>query len=162
MLLLSQFLTGLLGLHWITVATKGGLIEFLIFIGFISGMVATLPSTVIPFISPDPSTLGTRIGVIYACAGFGVLIGNPVALAATGDTSTREGFLGAQLWMGICALIATAFFILPTREAHKNWMAAMRGSDGYEVDVIVVKTPGLWRDLKTLVGWTKWSKRRVK
>ncbi len=120
MLLLSQTLIGVLGLHWITIASIGGFVEFLIYTGFISGAVATLPSNVIPYLCPNPDTLGTRIGMIYAAAGFGTLIGNPVAFALTGDTSTRDGFLGAQLWMGVCALIGAAFFILPAMSAKRN------------------------------------------
>lgn len=125
MLLAAQILVGLLGLHWITVATLGGFIEFLVFIGITSGMVATLPATVIPFISPDADNLGTRIGLIYGAAGLGALIGNPVALAATGDVSTREGFVGAQIWQGVCALIGAALFVLPSRHAKRNRNAMM-------------------------------------
>ena len=125
MLLIAQALVGVLGLHWITVATVGGFVEFIIFVGFISGMVATLPATVIPYICPAPETLGTRIGMIYGAAGFGVLIGNPVALAATGDMSRRERFLGAQLWMGLCALVGAALFILPSKSAKKNRKAIL-------------------------------------
>ena len=128
MLLVAQALVGLLGLHWVTIATLGGFVEFLIFIGFISGMVATLPAATIPYICPSADTLGTRIGMIYAAAGLGALIGNPVALATVGDSKTRGDFLGAQLWMGICALIGAAFFIIPARSAQKNRKALLGGS----------------------------------
>lgn len=158
MLLLAQILMGVLGLHWITIATHGGFIEFLIFIGFISGMVATLPPTVIPYICPKPETLGTRIGVIYASAGIGVLIGNPVALAITGDTSKREGFLGAQLWMGICSLIAAAFFVLPAKEGDRNWRAAVKN----EVENEKGRPPQPWEDLLSLVGWERWSWKQLR
>lgn len=120
MLLLAQTLIGVLGLHWITITSIGGFVEFLIYTGFISGAVATLPANVLPYLCPNPETLGTRIGMAYAAAGFGTLIGNPVALALTGDTSTGDGFLGAQLWMGICALIGATFFILPAMSAKRN------------------------------------------
>ena len=125
MLLVAQALIGVLGLHWITVSTLGGFVELLIYTGFISGMVATLPATVMPYISPEPETLGTRIGMIYAAAGLGVLIGNPIALVLTGDTSNRSGFLGAQLWMGLCALVGAAFFVVAGNAAKKNWGAAL-------------------------------------
>lgn len=125
MLLTAQALIGILGLHWITVATLGGFIEFVIFVGFISGMVATLPAATIPYICPSPDTLGTRIGMIYASAGLGTLIGNPVALAASGDGATRQDFLGAQLWMGVCALVGAALFIIPARSAKRNRKAIL-------------------------------------
>ena len=151
MLLLAQALIGVLGLHWITVATLGGFVEFLIFTGFISGAVATLPSNVIPYICPKAETLGTRIGMIYAVAGLGVLIGNPIALATTGDTSTREGFLGAQLWMGICALIGAAFFVLPAKSAKQNRAVAF----GIEWE----GTPSPWMDL-TMSVWRRLDRRK--
>ena len=79
MLLFAQVLIGILALHWITVATlgkastfditecagqseltfstkhhTGGFVEFLVFMGIFSGMLATLPATVIPYICPNP------------------------------------------------------------------------------------------------------------
>ena len=140
----SQAIVGVLGLHWITVATLGGFIEFLIFTGFMSGAVATLASTVIPFICPNSETLGTRIGIIYAVAGIGVLIGNPIALALTGDTSRREGFLGAQLWIGICALIGAAFYIIPVAHAKENRAAAF----GIKRERYIASSP--WQDVLRL------------
>ena len=128
MLLFAQVMVGVLGLHWITVATLGGFVELIIFTGFFSGMVATLPATVIPFICPDPKSLGTRIGMICGVAGVGALIGNPIALAAVSNFGSRQGFLGAQLWMGLCALIGATFFIIPARSAKRNWQAVI-GSD---------------------------------
>lgn len=125
MLLFAQVLIGILGLHWITIATLGGLVEWLIFVGIFSGMVATLPAVTIPFISPNPDTLGTRIGFIYGAAGLGALVGNPIAFAATGNTSVRHGFLGAQLWMGLCGLLGAAWFIVPGRSAKRNRKAML-------------------------------------
>lgn len=124
---------GAFGLHWITVATLGGYVEFLIFIGFITGAVSALGPTTIPFISPNPETLGMRIGVIYAAAGLGTLIGNPIALATAGDATigsdaTRGDFLGAQLWMGICSLVGAAFFVIPAKHAKKNQEAMWSSS----------------------------------
>ena len=149
MLLLSQTLIGVLGLHWITVATLGGFVEFLIFTGFISGAVATLPSDTIPYICPNPETLGTRIGMIYAAAGFGTLIGNPVALALTGNTSTREGFLGAQLWMGICALVSAVFFVIPARVAKRNRAVAFGSKHETKANPWMDLMDAAWRMLKS-------------
>ena len=120
MLLASQALIGILGLHWITINTFGGFVEFLIFVGFLTGAVPTLAANTIPYISPSDDTLGTRIGMIYAAAGLGVLIGNPVALASVGEGASRHDFLGPQLWMGLCALIAAGLFVLPSRSAQRN------------------------------------------
>lgn len=129
LLMLAQILFGLLGFHWIGVSNVGGFVEFLILVGFVSGMIATLPATVIPYVSPNPETLGTRVGMAYAVAGVGVLIGNPVALALTESTSRRSGFLGVQLFMGFFALAGAVAFILPARVAKRNWKAARAAED---------------------------------
>lgn len=120
MLLFAQVAVALLGLTWPAIKNIHGFVAFLVFNGFASGAVATLPATVIPHICPSPTTLGTRIGMIYAAAGVGVLIGNPVALATTGHGGDRKQFLGAQLWMGFCALIGAAFYVLPGITTSKH------------------------------------------
>ena len=122
MLLLAEVLAGVLGLSWIAIDNLGGFIELQIFYGFVSGMVASLPAAVVPYICPSLNVLGTRMGMIYGAAGFGVLIGNPVALAASDVTSGE--FFGAQLWMGLCALIGAGFLTVTTVAAFRQRHAA--------------------------------------
>ena len=126
LLLFAQLLIAVLGLSWISITSLSQFIPWLIFTGFFAGMVATLPPSVIPHVSPDERTLGTRIGMVWAAAGFGVLIGNPVALATvkrshnTNTDMAEKDFLGAQLWMGLCAAVGTAFYVLPAIAARRN------------------------------------------
>jgi len=143
MLLVSEGLIGVMGLHWITIRSLGGFVEFAILTGFISIKVASLPPVVIPYLNPEqPETLGTRIGFIYAAAGLGVLVGNPIALSTVPkDVSDvgPSGFLGAQLFMGLSALIGMMFFIVPGRTAGRNWNRIMKRKDsvddtGREID----------------------------
>ena len=84
------------------------------------------------FVDCPEATIGTRIGMLYGSAGVGALIGNPIALAATGDTSTRHGFLGAQLWMGVCALVGAAFFVVPSRTAKRNRKTVLESARQHE------------------------------
>lgn len=131
MLVVAQALIGVLGLHWITIRSLGGFIEFVIVTGFVSGMVAMLPPLVIPFLNPEnPETLGTRIGMIYAAAGLGALVGSPIALETVpGNISSvrPHDFLGVQLFMGLCALVGAAFFVLPAKVAGANWKRLVGG-----------------------------------
>ena len=129
MLLIAIAVMGVMGLAWIGATTIPGFIAFLVFYGIVSGAVATLPATVIPYICPSPETLGTRIGMVYAAAGVGTLVGNPIALATAGHALRREQFLGAQLWMGLCALAGSAFFIIPARSASRNRATLRAGSE---------------------------------
>ena len=119
MLFVAMILVGVMGFAWVGVTSIPSLIAFSVFYGLVSGTVATLPATVIPHICPSPSTLGTRIGMIYASAGVGTLIGNPVALATTGHALRKHQFLGSQLWMGLCALVGAGFFVVPAITANK-------------------------------------------
>ena len=109
MLFAAEVVAGLLGLSWIAVGNTGGFVEFLIFYGFVSGMMATLPAVVLPYVCPSLAVIGTRMGMVYASAGLGALIGVPVATAAA---TSSGGFLGAQLWMGLCCLVASGAFTI--------------------------------------------------
>ncbi|KAJ9606838.1 hypothetical protein H2200_008848 [Cladophialophora chaetospira] len=158
MYLAGELLTGLLGLHWITVSTSGGLVEFLIFIGFISGMLASLGPIIVPYVCRNNEWLGTYLGVVYAAAGLGVLIGNPVALATVGRGGRREDFLGAQLWMSLCAFVGAALFLIPRQEAKKTRLLVAEDGSG-------VRDSSPWQDLKrvtrTGLNWV-WRRREVR
>ncbi len=142
MLFLAEIATAILGFSWITIATVGGFVEFQIFYGFVSGMVATLPAVVVPYVCPSLAVLGTRMGMIYAAAGVGVLIGNPVALATMGNRGERRDFLGPQLWMGVCAAVGAGFFVITVVRAEKQ----RKG-----VESVKEEKPGPLEDLRTLV-----------
>ena len=103
----GELLAGIIGLCWIAVHDMGGFVTFLILYGFMSGMAATLPSTIVPHISPSLNVIGTRMGMVYGSAGLGALIGAPIATAANDATG---GYLGSQLYMGVCALVASMMF----------------------------------------------------
>ena len=142
MLVLAQIATAILALSWIAIATVGGFVEFLIFYGFVSGMLATLPAVVVPYVCPSLAVLGTRMGMLYASAGLGVLIGNPVALAAMGSSGGRRDFLGAQLWMGICAVLGAGCFIVTAVRAERQRKA---------VESVRRERPSAMEDLRWVV-----------
>ncbi|KAJ9604896.1 hypothetical protein H2200_010285 [Cladophialophora chaetospira] len=120
MCLVASAAPGVLGLSWISIATIGGWVEFELFYGFFSGTIATLPPLVMPYLCPNLAVLGTRLGMIYGCAGLGILMGSPIALALS-DIEHGQ-FLGAQLWMGVLGLIGSAttlVFVLPASRLRK-------------------------------------------
>ena len=128
LLLLAQVVGGVLGLSWLTITSLGGFIEFQIFYGFTSGMLATLPAVVVPYLCPTMAVLGTRMGMIYASAGVGVLLGSPVAFVAA--DVPRGNFKGAQVWMGLCLLVGSGFFVVSARAAQKQRESADLGLGG--------------------------------
>ena len=120
----ASAVASILGFCWIAVHTLGGFVVFLLLFGFTSGMLSTLPAMVVPYVCPSLAVLGTRVGMIYGAAGVGTLVGIPVAMAAvTMDTKgQRDGshFLGAQLWTGLCLVVATALFTIPCAAAFRQ------------------------------------------
>ena len=117
-LLCANLTAGVLGLCWIAVRDLEGYIVWAIIFGFVSGMQATLPAIVLPYICPSLASLGTRLGMVYMAAGLGFLISAPVATVADGPTGVW--FHGAQLWTGMCLMIATVFYTLTAWEAWKG------------------------------------------
>ncbi|KAL9080224.1 MAG: hypothetical protein Q9157_000946 [Trypethelium eluteriae] len=107
LLFTAQLFSGILAFSWIAVHNLGGFVGFLVFYGFASGMLATLPAVVLPYVCPSLAVLGTRMGMVYAAAGVGALISGPVATAASGASNN---FLGAQLWMGPCFIVGAGLF----------------------------------------------------
>ncbi len=127
LLLLASTLAGILGLSWIAIQTIGGWVEFQIFYGFVSGMIATLPAVVVPYLCPSLAVLGTRMGMVYGAAGLGVLIGNPVALAVS--KPEHGDFLGARLWMGLMALAGAACFGVTAVSAYRVRSNSQKAND---------------------------------
>lgn len=113
---------GALALCWIAVHNIGGLVTILFLYGFFSGAVTTLPAFIIPYLSPSLAVIGTRMGIVYGAAGFGALIGAPVALALDAAVKDHDGdeFLGAQCWNGTTILFASCLCIYPLIEARKR------------------------------------------
>lgn len=106
-----------LGFCWLAVSTETGYIFWLLTFGFISGMIVTLPAVVLAFVCSSMAVIGTRLGMLYAAAGIGVLISTPVATALDGRTS---GFLGAQVWISECSLAGLLLYSVTTREAWRG------------------------------------------
>jgi MFS family permease len=140
MLWIAAVSPGVLGLSWITISTMGGWIEFELFYGFFSGMIATLPPLVVPYLCPNLAVIGTRLGMIYGCAGLGILIGNPVALALS-DVE-HGNFLGAQLWMGILALVGavtTLMFVIPASKLRQISKRSQQNGPSFKKDFDTLK-----------------------
>ena len=113
----ALFLDGILGFCWISVHNMGRYVCFLIFYGFFSGMIITLPPIVMPYVCPSLAVLGTRPGMAYAASGLGILIGPLIAVAAVGSSKT---FVGAQLWVGCCIIVAAAIFSVTVVAAYRQ------------------------------------------
>lgn len=92
---------------WATISNLPGIIVFVILYGFFTGSVMALMSPALLVISPDLNVVGSRLGMSSVFAGFGFLVGPPIAGAIR---TSAAGYLGESAFGGAAYL--TAFFVL--------------------------------------------------
>ena len=114
---LSEIVLAILSFCWIGVSSTGGFVSLLVVYGIVSGLPLTLPALVLPHICPNMAVYGTRLGMLYACAGLGYLVSIPIATALNQRTG---GFLGSQLWNGAACTVAAVLFLFVTLTARKR------------------------------------------
>ncbi|KAF4546938.1 Aspyridones efflux protein-like protein 1 [Elsinoe fawcettii] len=105
----STVLMGSLGLAWIPAKSRGSYTAFLVLYGFCSGTLSTLPPIALPPLCPEPSLYSTSLGIVYLCAGFGVLFGTPVAALLNNHSPASFPYLAVQVWTGGFMLLGTLF-----------------------------------------------------
>ncbi len=113
MLLPCAAISSLLAFCWIAISSKAGLIIFCILYGFFSGTFVSLPPTTVVSLSPSLAVVGTRMGMSFAFAGFGLLVGSPVAGAILGSGTNFTGvqaFCGGTVAAASVAVLAARFF----------------------------------------------------
>ncbi|KAK0647956.1 Aspyridones efflux protein apdF [Lasiodiplodia hormozganensis] len=96
--------SALLAFCWIAIDSTAGVIVFAVLYGFFSGTFVSLPPTTVVSLSPNLGVVGTRMGMSFSFAGFGILVGNPVAGAILKD----HGWLGVQVFCGVMVIAAAA------------------------------------------------------
>ena len=102
-------IAALLAFCWIAIRSKAGLVIFCILYGFFSGTFVSLPPTTVVSLSPNLGVVGTRMGMTFPFAGFGLLVGNPVAGAILG---TGTNFVGVQAFCGGTVAAAAALVLI--------------------------------------------------
>lgn len=109
MLIPCAIVSCILGFCWIGIHNTAGLIVFAALYGFFSGTFVSLPPTTVVTLSPDLSMVGTRMGMSFAFAGLGLLVGNPVAGAILG---TGTQFVGVQALCAGTVALSVVFMTL--------------------------------------------------
>ena len=110
-------ITGILALCWIRIHTQNGLIAFAALYGFFSGGFVSLPPPALVTLTPDPRTLGTRMGQAFGTSALALLVGSPISGAIL---KSSGGYLGFQLYSGI-TIFAGAAFLLAARVSKVGW-----------------------------------------
>ncbi|CAN6623026.1 probable transporter Mch2p [Trichomonascus vanleenenianus] len=106
-MILSTMAAGVLAFAWIGIKDSAGVIVFAVLYGFFSGTNVAVTPPCIASMTKDMSLIGTRLGMCFFVAGFGLLIGSPVAGALV--KRMDGGYLGAQLFSGLAIAVATGF-----------------------------------------------------
>lgn len=109
----------LLLFSWMAVGSTGGMVVWTIAWGFLSGVLVTAPaaSTAHPTLSPSLDVIGARLGMSWATASIGVLIGAPIA-GALADVANAD-FVHAQTFAGTVMAGAVILLIVPLVAAHR-------------------------------------------
>ncbi|KAK3620170.1 hypothetical protein LTR56_023564 [Elasticomyces elasticus] len=99
-------------LAWLSVQTVAGITALCIFLGFMSGIVVSVPNVMIPELSPSMSVVGARSGMMWTFVAFAGLIGAPLAglLVNTRTNNYAHGlvFSGVSMCVGsamLCLLV---------------------------------------------------------
>jgi len=91
------FITGILILCLMAVESVASIIVLALLIGFFSGVFIALPPVCFVKLTDDKSRIGTRVGMGFSMAGFGILAGGPVGGAILGVAEPLD-------WNGLWAL----------------------------------------------------------
>ena len=98
---------------WIGIKGKAGLVAFCALYGFLSGTFISLQGSTVISLSTDLSKIGIQLGMGLVIAGFGSLVGEPIAGAILRG---QGGWPGLQAWCAII-LVIFALFCLAARIA---------------------------------------------
>ncbi|KAL8818809.1 MAG: hypothetical protein Q9191_007858 [Dirinaria sp. TL-2023a] len=114
----------ILAFTWLGITNASGLWVFCALYGFFSGGIVSLPPTILPLICPDMRIIGTRMGMCFTFAGFGLLIGNPIAGAIL---NVAEGKFKGAIAFSAATLLAAAILLAGMRvlllRRRKGWKA---------------------------------------
>lgn len=115
MLLPCIVICSILAFFWIPIHNVGGLAAFAVLYGFFSGSIVSLPPSIIPTLSPDLNRVGTRMGMVFAFAGLGLLIGTPIAGALLNVHD--HYYVKAQIFCG--AVVSGSVVLMTLARTHK-------------------------------------------
>ncbi|EJT80244.1 hypothetical protein GGTG_00247 [Gaeumannomyces tritici R3-111a-1] len=101
---ISAVITGISVLCWAAATGPAGMYVFAAVFGLANGAAQGIWPAVLVALTPDPSRVGMRFGMLCAFAGLATLIGPPLA-AAIVDASGGRWYLPAQIWAGSLAVV---------------------------------------------------------
>lgn len=119
----ATFASAILAFGWMGLKDLGGIVSFTILYGITSGATVAGAPVVVMIQSPDPSRVGTRLGMTFIFFGIAILVGTPIAGAIFGDF-TRARWLGGIGYSAAGLILGAAFMCLawvPIRKRKGTW-----------------------------------------
>ena len=120
MLIPCSIIAAALAFIWMGINNTAGLIVFCVLYGFFSGTFVSLPPPTVVTLCPSLAVVGVRMGMNFALAAVGLLIGNPIAGAIVGDGTQTISWNGLKGWNAACVIIA-ALFMIAARVSKAGW-----------------------------------------
>jgi MFS family permease len=112
-------MAGILVLLWLPVNEIGALMTIAILYGFFSGALLGLPPAAVASMTPDLSSFGGRLGVVFVAMSISSLIGSPVTGAIV--QASNGSYDGARIWGGV-TMIVGAIVLLFARMVKAKWV----------------------------------------
>ena len=108
MIIPHAFVAAILVFAWLVIDDAPGLWVFSALYGYFSGAIVSLPPTIVALVTRNMGLIGTRMGMSFTFAGFGLLIGNPIAGAIL---NVQEGkFKGAEVFAAVMLIAGAVTF----------------------------------------------------
>lgn len=100
---------------WLGVTSFPGFITFTVFWGLFSGVLVSFPAAIVthPALSPSIDVAGTRLGMTWAAAAIGILVGTPIAGVLVKDGEGTKGFLPMEGFSAAMMVIGGVLLIVP-------------------------------------------------
>ncbi|KAI1278889.1 MFS general substrate transporter [Xylaria sp. FL0933] len=127
-LLVGATTLSILVFAWISIDSVAGITVWVVFLGFTTGSVITIPNAVASRLS-QPSNTGLRIGNMWAVGAFAELIGPPIGGALLMERDGKTSYLGCQLFGGLSVVIGAIFLIYPAWSILKEDRSKKLGID---------------------------------
>ncbi|KAG4422349.1 hypothetical protein IFR04_004501 [Cadophora malorum] len=99
---------GIIAFCWTSISSIGQIIVFCLSYGFFSGTFVSITGPSIASLSTDMSLMGTHMGMSFAAASLGLLVGNPVA----GVLLDSYGWIGPAMFCGATNVLAGICVVL--------------------------------------------------
>ena len=121
----------LLAFTWISVHTVAGLLIWTVLWGMASGLIVSLPGSIVPLFTPKPTLIGTRMGIAVSTWGIGMLVGSPAAGAIVAQPGPNTAWWPLQILVGISMVVSFLLCVQPLMHIRAKQRCVTREDKDY-------------------------------